>query len=228
MDMVIKIDRSAPQGISDAPALPATFAFLRSLESLKKCFESAALSHGPLSCVMVERSGELGEGAAELSKVLESFVAQSRRRTSFEDQYPWDRTDRPWDVVLNDRSATPALMSEESRNSVYGDRTRECRLRAPTAATFDVFDRYCAEAGRLLAARPAAVTLKEATIAAAEVDRWLWTVFDLALSVRSGAATWSAGVSNLFDKVYSTIAYSNTYYPMPERTAWMGVSWQLE
>ena len=55
-----------------------------------------------------------------------------------------------------------------------------------------------------------------------------YTVFDLALSVRSGAATWSAGVNNLFDKVYSTIAYSNTYYPMPERTAWMGVSWQLE
>ena len=55
-----------------------------------------------------------------------------------------------------------------------------------------------------------------------------YTVFDLALSVRSGAATWSAGVNNLFDKVYSTLAYSSTWYPMPERTAWMGVSWQLE
>ncbi|MCP4636948.1 MAG: TonB-dependent receptor [Methyloversatilis sp.] len=55
-----------------------------------------------------------------------------------------------------------------------------------------------------------------------------YTVFDLALSVRSGAATWSAGVNNLFDKVYSTLAYSSTYYPMPERTAWLGVSWQLE
>jgi iron complex outermembrane receptor protein len=55
-----------------------------------------------------------------------------------------------------------------------------------------------------------------------------WTVFDLAVSTRTGAATWSAGINNLFDKVYSTLAYSNTYYPMPERTAWVAVNWTMQ
>lgn len=54
-----------------------------------------------------------------------------------------------------------------------------------------------------------------------------YTVFDLAFSTRAGAATWSAGINNLFDKVYSTLAYSNTYYPMPERAAWVAVSWKM-
>ena len=54
-----------------------------------------------------------------------------------------------------------------------------------------------------------------------------YTVFDLAFSIRAGAATWSAGINNLFDKVYSTLAYSNTYYPMPERAAWVAVSWKM-
>lgn len=55
-----------------------------------------------------------------------------------------------------------------------------------------------------------------------------YTVCDVSFSVRAGAATVSAGIDNLFDRVYSTLAYSNTYYPMPERTAWAALAWRFE
>lgn len=55
-----------------------------------------------------------------------------------------------------------------------------------------------------------------------------YTVFDLALRHDFGDAQLSAGVSNLFDKVYSTLAYSNTYYPMPGRSAWVGLLWRFD
>jgi outer membrane receptor protein involved in Fe transport len=47
--------------------------------------------------------------------------------------------------------------------------------------------------------------------------RWQWGDFQ---------ATW--GVNNLLDKAYSTLAFSNTVYPMPERHAYVAVKWQLK
>jgi iron complex outermembrane receptor protein len=46
--------------------------------------------------------------------------------------------------------------------------------------------------------------------------RWQWGDFQ---------AIW--GVNNLLDKAYSTLAYSNTLYPMPERHAYVALKWQL-
>lgn len=55
-----------------------------------------------------------------------------------------------------------------------------------------------------------------------------YTVCDLSYSIRAGAATMSAGIDNVFNRVYSTLAYSETYYPMPERTAWVALAWRFE
>jgi iron complex outermembrane receptor protein len=55
-----------------------------------------------------------------------------------------------------------------------------------------------------------------------------YTVFDLALRLDlGGGAQLAAGVNNLFDKVYSTIAFSETYYPMPERNAYASLRWRF-
>ena len=47
--------------------------------------------------------------------------------------------------------------------------------------------------------------------------RWHWGDFQ---------ATW--GVNNLLDKAYSTLAFSNTLYPMPDRHAYVTLKWQLK
>lgn len=44
-----------------------------------------------------------------------------------------------------------------------------------------------------------------------------YNVVDLATRYRTGSVSLSVTVSNLFNKVYSTQAYSETYYPMPDR-----------
>ncbi|MCG6909096.1 MAG: TonB-dependent receptor [Deltaproteobacteria bacterium] len=36
-----------------------------------------------------------------------------------------------------------------------------------------------------------------------------------------------AGINNLFDEMYTTVAYSEAYYPMPGRNAYAGLSWSL-
>lgn len=46
--------------------------------------------------------------------------------------------------------------------------------------------------------------------------RWHWGQVQLTL-----------GVNNLLDKAYSTLSFSNTLYPMPERHAYLAVKWQL-
>jgi len=44
-----------------------------------------------------------------------------------------------------------------------------------------------------------------------------YTVWDTAIRFEHGAFQLALGVNNLFNEVYSTVAYSATYYPMPER-----------
>ncbi len=55
-----------------------------------------------------------------------------------------------------------------------------------------------------------------------------YTVFDLAMRFDLGSgAQLAAGVNNLFDKVYSTISFAETYYPMPERNAYASLRWRF-
>jgi iron complex outermembrane receptor protein len=55
-----------------------------------------------------------------------------------------------------------------------------------------------------------------------------YTVFDLALRLDLGSgAQLAAGINNVFDKVYSTIAFSETYYPMPERNGYASLRWRF-
>jgi iron complex outermembrane recepter protein len=51
-----------------------------------------------------------------------------------------------------------------------------------------------------------------------------YVVCDTKLRVQRGAFELSAGINNLFNEVYSTIAYSETYYPMPERNYYVALS----
>jgi outer membrane cobalamin receptor len=51
------------------------------------------------------------------------------------------------------------------------------------------------------------------------------SVFDGKISYRKGACKFFAGINNLFDTLYATSAYSESYYPMPERHAYAGVEW---
>jgi iron complex outermembrane recepter protein len=48
-----------------------------------------------------------------------------------------------------------------------------------------------------------------------------YTVCDLAVRVPKGRWLWSAVVNNLFNEVYSTVGYSQTYYPMPGRNVYL-------
>jgi iron complex outermembrane receptor protein len=55
-----------------------------------------------------------------------------------------------------------------------------------------------------------------------------YTVFDFALRFDlGGGAQLAAGINNVFDKVYSTIAFSETYYPMPERNGYASLRWRF-
>lgn len=57
----------------------------------------------------------------------------------------------------------------------------------------------------------------------AKLDSYL--VFDCKLTYERDGLTLFAGVNNVFDELYSTVAYSETYYPMPERNFYGGVEW---
>lgn len=50
-----------------------------------------------------------------------------------------------------------------------------------------------------------------------------YTLCNLRVRVHRGRYEAFAGINNLFNEIYSTIAYSNTVYPMPERHAYAGV-----
>jgi outer membrane receptor protein involved in Fe transport len=54
-----------------------------------------------------------------------------------------------------------------------------------------------------------------------------YTVVDVALRRDFGNVQIAAGINNLLNEVYSTIAYSATYYPMPGRNGWLQVRWRL-
>ena len=54
-----------------------------------------------------------------------------------------------------------------------------------------------------------------------------YTVCDAVVRFERDGAQVSFGVNNLFNEVYSTVAYSGTYYPMPARTFYVALRWRL-
>jgi len=54
-----------------------------------------------------------------------------------------------------------------------------------------------------------------------------YLVVDTALRFTRGNTQISVGINNLFNEVYSTIAYSGTYYPMPGRNYYLQLQWHL-
>jgi len=50
-------------------------------------------------------------------------------------------------------------------------------------------------------------------------------VFDTKLSYEIGDFTTFIGIHNIFNELYETSAYSEQYYPMPERTIYGGIRW---
>lgn len=54
-----------------------------------------------------------------------------------------------------------------------------------------------------------------------------YTLVDAAIRFDDGPLTLSAGVRNLFDRAYATIAYSANFYPMPERHFFGSARWRF-
>ncbi len=54
-----------------------------------------------------------------------------------------------------------------------------------------------------------------------------YTVCDAVVRFERDGAQVSFGVNNLFNEVYSTVAFSGTYYPMPARTFYVALRWRL-
>ena len=54
-----------------------------------------------------------------------------------------------------------------------------------------------------------------------------YLVVDTALQFTRGNTQLSIGINNVFNEVYSTVAYSGTYYPMPGRNFYLQVQWHL-
>lgn len=50
-------------------------------------------------------------------------------------------------------------------------------------------------------------------------------VFDAKLTYELNNVALFAGISNIFNELYATSAYSEQYYPMPERTVYGGIRW---
>jgi outer membrane receptor protein involved in Fe transport len=50
-----------------------------------------------------------------------------------------------------------------------------------------------------------------------------YRVWDAAVRLGERSVTLTAGINNLFNETYSTIAYSATYYPMPERNLYVSL-----
>jgi outer membrane receptor protein involved in Fe transport len=54
-----------------------------------------------------------------------------------------------------------------------------------------------------------------------------YTVFDCKLTYQRKGIKLFAGVNNIFDELYSTVAFSETYYPMPTRNFYGGLEWRF-
>ncbi|MBW1799509.1 MAG: TonB-dependent receptor [Deltaproteobacteria bacterium] len=54
-----------------------------------------------------------------------------------------------------------------------------------------------------------------------------YKVVDGKLSYRYKGLTLFGGVNNIFNEIYSTVAYSETYYPMPTRNFYGGIEWRF-
>ena len=54
-----------------------------------------------------------------------------------------------------------------------------------------------------------------------------YTVLDAKVSYQYRGLRLFAGVNNIFNELYSTVAYSETYYPMPTRNYYAGASWRF-
>jgi iron complex outermembrane receptor protein len=54
-----------------------------------------------------------------------------------------------------------------------------------------------------------------------------YLVCDTRATYQYGGFKLFAGINNLFDEMYSTVAYSEAYYPMPGRNFYTGVSWSM-
>jgi iron complex outermembrane receptor protein len=52
-----------------------------------------------------------------------------------------------------------------------------------------------------------------------------YSVLDTKVIYRWKGVKFFAGVNNVLNKLYSTVAYSETYYPMPDRNFYGGVEW---
>ena len=50
---------------------------------------------------------------------------------------------------------------------------------------------------------------------------------DTSLRMGWGAAMFTLGINNLFAEVYATKSYSDSVYPMPERTAYLSMRLKL-
>ncbi|MCK4390154.1 MAG: TonB-dependent receptor [Desulfobacterales bacterium] len=54
-----------------------------------------------------------------------------------------------------------------------------------------------------------------------------YELFDAKVTYEYKGMKLFAGVNNIFDELYSTVAYSETYYPMPTRNFYGGIEWRL-
>ncbi len=54
-----------------------------------------------------------------------------------------------------------------------------------------------------------------------------YQVFDTRATYLYGKFKLFAGMNNMFNEMYSTVAYSEAYYPMPGRNVYAGVAWSL-
>jgi TonB-dependent siderophore receptor len=54
-----------------------------------------------------------------------------------------------------------------------------------------------------------------------------YKVFDAKLTYTHGPLRVFGGVNNIFDELYSTVAFSEIYYPMPTRNYYVGVEWRF-
>jgi iron complex outermembrane receptor protein len=54
-----------------------------------------------------------------------------------------------------------------------------------------------------------------------------YKVFDAKLTYTRGPLRVFGGINNIFDDLYSTVAFSEIYYPMPTRNYYVGVEWKF-
>jgi iron complex outermembrane receptor protein len=54
-----------------------------------------------------------------------------------------------------------------------------------------------------------------------------YSVFDTKLNFEIRGVQLYAGINNLFDQTYAASAYSNRFYPMPDRNYYAGVAYRM-